>query len=168
MREAETHVIFVPDESPDVIASFADWVYKGEVYEIESGEQVDLALDCWKLGDKWQMPDWQDNLVNAIADYWEQDVMSISHVRWGIKECPYKLLSKFIKDTFKRTLLRRIQCYQKDRVLDIFIEEGYMSLTEILLALQSGAMSRRDSATRLCKYHLHLKDKTVGGCPHVD
>lgn len=166
MREAQTHVVSLPEESPEVIKKFADWLYRAEVDTVDDDDEVGVALDCWKLGDKWQMPIWQDYLLNAMAAYWEQHVVDILRVRWAIKECSYELLSNFIRDTFKRTLKRYVHHYKEDGVLDSFISEGYMSFTQVLIAVKHGAGPRDHSIPRLCQYHLHPRSVT-GWCPHA-
>ena len=71
MRESETEVVELPEETCRQFNLFTFLIYKGNVEEIGDDETVEDVLDAWILAEKFSMPRWQDRVVDAMLEYWE-------------------------------------------------------------------------------------------------
>ncbi len=94
MREATTGVIELPEDDCATFGAFVHYMYKDEILTSCSGyDFASLSIKSWVLAEKFCMPRWQNLLIDALAQYWEQEVVQHEEVilTTGITSDDHKL-----------------------------------------------------------------------------
>ncbi|KAJ9603687.1 hypothetical protein H2200_011873 [Cladophialophora chaetospira] len=155
MKETETNTIELPEENCRFFNAFSSWMYDGTVKKIRDNDDLDQAIREWVLAEKYLVPKWQNVLVDAMIDFWQECYLDLRYVRWArTEDNRHLLLSELIMNTFAYEMATGSAWYQeRESEMNALVEKGLVSTVE-LIRFATNELWTDPNGDR-CAYHSH-------------
>ncbi|OAG40235.1 hypothetical protein AYO21_05518 [Fonsecaea monophora] len=101
MAESQTNEVSLPDDSPKIFGEFAVWIYQRAVKHHSHNNHL-MIMKCWILGDKYGVPQWQDQLIEDLAGLWREPFrFRFDELSWVLENVRRgSALFRFVMDLF--------------------------------------------------------------------
>lgn len=96
-KDAESGVLRFPDDKPEAWECLISWMFRQKTPEQVHFDDAELAIRCWALGDKYIIPDFQDEAMLHLLWYVDTEHLSGEEIKLGVLNSP--------PDSLLRTLM---------------------------------------------------------------